>query len=213
MTHIVATSDLHGNLPDTPECDILIIAGDVSPLSFDRDLDQCMNWLDREFRRWLEAQPAKHIVGIAGNHDFVIERRAKAVEDLELPWRYLQDTETTLEGLKVYGLPWVPNLQGWAFYGSPENLKAAYDIVPDDADIVISHGPPRGVAFMDGGHPEWCSDEVNVMLKRVLPRVLICGHIHEGWGKGEFAGVLCYDVSYVDEFYVPQDRFADILID
>jgi Icc-related predicted phosphoesterase len=209
MSKIVATSDLHGNLPDTPECDILLIAGDSTPLSLDREIDRCLYWLDKEFREWLEAQPAKHIVGIAGNHDFVIERRKKDFKELELPWTYLEDTETTVEGVTIYGTPWVPNLKGWAFYGDDRTLRMAYEAVPDGTDIVISHGPPD-LFPMNGGHHEWTSQRVNEMIKRVQPRAVVCGHIHEGFSKRDCEGIPVYNVSYVDEFYVPQDRFGFI---
>lgn len=218
-SRIVATSDLHGHLPDMPECDILIIAGDVCPME-DHDVGYQLNWLDRSFRAWLEAQPAKHIIGIAGNHDFAFEylndaKQAGIKEKaLELPWTYLLDSGTEIEGIKFWGLPWVPNLRGWAFYGDDIQLETSYQSVPKDTDVVISHGPPKGLLdftnHKGGGHVG--SEQALSMLDRVNPKAFVCGHIHEGFGKDVTeAGTDVYNVAYVDEAYIP--RYATVVLD
>lgn len=229
---VVATSDLHGHLPDMPECDILIIAGDVCPdrpgnyLAQDRALWQ-LQWLDTNFRAWLEVQRESidFIVGIAGNHDFGFEylmdsKNSGHVEEGTdpLPWTYLRDSGTEIRTgpdstVKLWGLPWVPNLMSWAFYGDSEKLRQVYEAVPEDTDIVISHGPPKG--FRDwtdnkgGGHVG--AKQALPMLERVQPQALICGHIHEAFGKEIRIKTPIYNVAYVDEFYIP--RYTTVVID
>src|SRR4051794_31800910 len=70
---VVAASDLHGHLPAVPPCDLLLLAGDLCPVS-DHSTSTQAEFLGGPFRDWLETVPAKHVVGIAGNHDFIFER-------------------------------------------------------------------------------------------------------------------------------------------
>lgn len=203
---IVATSDFHGRLPATPPCDLLVIAGDICP-DFGRGAAVAgqLAWLNTTFRDWLVAQPAKAIVGIAGNHDFVFETMERQVEELCLPWIYLRDSLTKVHGLYVYGVPWVPNLSRWAFHLDDAGLDRAFDAVPDFADIVISHGPPLG--YCDHtcaryGDMDVGCDATNRMLARVRPMLLFCGHIHEAFGDAVHpSGTFVYNVSYVNENY------------
>jgi hypothetical protein len=71
---IICTADLHGQLPDIPECDLLLIAGDVCPVE-DHDPTYQRKW-STKFRLWLADEQrvqAERIVWIAGNHDFSLE--------------------------------------------------------------------------------------------------------------------------------------------
>lgn len=215
---ILATSDLHGNLPDVPPCDLLLVGGDVCPI-YDHDLKFQWGWLNADFRYWLK-DIAFHagckIVGIAGNHDFIFEKEPAKVEALNLPWTYLQDSGTEFEGISIYGLPWVPNLPNWAFHANREQLALRYGAVPKGTDIVLSHGPPFGLGdgLGDFTGPRFGSLHVGAksasdMLGRVNPKAFINGHIHEGFGQsthrsqhGKRTNV--YNVSFVDEEYVPR---------
>ena len=53
MTRVVCTADLHENLIDIPECDLLLIAGDIS-FAFKGDLVAKQAFLANEFRDWLD---------------------------------------------------------------------------------------------------------------------------------------------------------------
>ena len=72
MTKICCISDTHGyhkNLT-IPKCDVLVHAGDFS--SGRGSLEQI-----RKFNEWLGTLDAKHIVLIAGNHDFPLQDKAE----------------------------------------------------------------------------------------------------------------------------------------
>jgi len=213
---VLATSDLHGRLPAIEPCDLLIIAGDICPDYNIRDrLDSAVEqgrWLNTVFRRWLADIPATSVIAIAGNHDFVFENEAFVPD---LPWVYLRDEGVSWEGHFIYGLPWVPNLKRWAFYGDSLALRAVYEAVPEYADIVVSHGPPLHVADHVGpqfGDIDVGCIEANMMLHRVKPRAFLCGHIHEeyGWHEHKTTSTPVVNLSHVNTDYEPVNPVVDI---
>jgi Icc-related predicted phosphoesterase len=190
---ILLTSDLHGQLPDTPECDLLIVAGDICPF-WSHDAAYQMGWLKADFSQWLRSRPGNpEIVGVAGNHDFAFERD----RDLgrQLPWHYLKDSTVAIHGTRIYGTPWVPRFAHWAFQASYHQLDRIYDDVPSRTDIVVSHGPARGCCdlTMYGAHAG--SVAALRMIQRIQPSLFVCGHIHEAHGTAERGRTLIVNVA------------------
>ena len=200
---IVAVSDLHGTLPEIPSCDLLLIGGDICPVRNHQVAFQG-EWLDRVFRAWLSQLPARKIVGVAGNHDFVFEQRPDLVPS-DLPWTYLQDSGTEWEGLNIYGTPWQPWFYDWAFNLYEPDLIPKWDLIPAGTDILVLHGPP--FSFGDG-LPEK-NDTVRhtgspSLLRRievVAPKLAIFGHIHEGRGEWQHGATRLANVTILDERY------------
>lgn len=232
---MIATSDLHGFLPDPldiPEADLLIIAGDIAPdhpigmrarygLN-DNGAAYQAEWLDGEFRRWLDRviPRVKRVIAIWGNHDFVGEPNRFGVEPpaLQREVQFLNDETVEIDGVRIHGTPWVPGLPRWAFHGSEEFLQARAESIPSDLDILISHGPPYGTA--DFVAPQFGSLNVGDRalagaLGSLNPKLFICGHIHEQYGQhvDRDSGVPVWNVSYVDENYVPGNAPFIINID
>jgi Icc-related predicted phosphoesterase len=229
MPHVEAISDMHGRLPRAaggypavPPCDVLVIAGDICPDflggtkgHYAKGEVKQANWLNGPFREWLEdvrKHSAHSIVGIAGNHDFVFQTK---VEPPDLPWTYLWDSETAVDGLRFYGVPWCPRLGRWAFYADEKRLKRVYEAVPDFVDCLISHGPPflygdgipPGSPFNTTGQMENVGTaQLTDIIADKRPRVIVSGHIHEARGRYEhYSGTTIYNVAYLTEHYKPYD--------
>lgn len=195
---IAAISDLHGYLPEIPECDVLVVAGDLGPARrwYHKGMSEAKHWLSLDFTRWLNLVPAKHIVGIAGNHDFVAEHHPDLMDSL--PWNYLCDSSVTIEGVKFWGSPYTPPFNNWAFN---DEDPARWDGIPSDVDIVVTHGPPLGIADRTVGGLNVGSSSLKAWMNVWDQQGLhLFGHIHECHGqKGEWWA----NVSYVNERYEP----------
>ncbi len=201
---LAAIADLHGHLPVVPACDVLVIGGDVTP-AHDHAVDHQAAWLDTTFRTWLEAAPAQHIVGIAGNHDFVFERAPEAVP-ADLPWTYLQDTAAEVAGLTFWGSPWTPWFFDWAFNapkGDDEErfLRDLYASVPDAIDVFLTHGPPAGFGDHTSAGMDVGSRAALDVVRSHRPRLALFGHIHEGRGRWTDGPTTLANVAAVDLRY------------
>ncbi len=200
---VVALSDPHGNLPEIPPCDLLLLAGDLCPTT-DHDPRFQARWLNTMFRSWLEQLPAGKIVGIAGNHDFVFERAPDLVPP-DLPWTYLQDVECRWRGLRIWGTPWQPWFYDWAFNGDPELLESKWELIPPDTDVIVVHGPPRGygdgVVRVDGGAENTGCPHLLAKIAEVKPRLVVFGHIHEGRGQWQLGPTTLANVTLLDVAY------------
>lgn len=192
---IVAVSDLHGNKPAIPDGDILIIAGDSLYYGTQRELD--------DFDWWLKKLPHKHKIVIAGNHDFALEDEG-AKKRLEF-CTYLEDEAVEIDGLKIYGAPWTPIFCNWAFMLPPEEIKKKWELIPDDTDILVTHGPPYGIMdTLPDGHVG-CKSLLDRVLE-VRPKCHIFGHIHPEYGVIKDDHTTFINASIVDDALIVRNK-------
>ncbi|MFZ0545685.1 MAG: metallophosphatase domain-containing protein [Candidatus Promineifilaceae bacterium] len=177
-TRIVAISDTHNRHRHLtiPDGDILIHAGDLTDMGDINDV--------RDFNDWLGTLPHEHKLVIAGNHDFCFEKEPDKAESLLTNCTYLLDQAITIRGINFYGSPWQPWFFDWAFNlkRGPE-IKAKWDLIPEDVDVLITHGPPAG--YLDQTYQDQqvgCADLMDA-IHRVRPSFHIFGHIHEAYGR------------------------------
>jgi Icc-related predicted phosphoesterase len=199
MLTVTAMADLHGNLPLVSPCDLLLIGGDLCPHG---GVEVQAAWLDGAFRGWLDRIPAREVVAVAGNHDWIFERAPHLVPPLR--WHYLQDGGVELFGLKIYGTPWQPRFFDWAFNLDEPELAIKFNRIPEGADIVVSHGPPWGfgdLAPRPPGSEHVGSPSLRDRLLAVRPRLSVFGHIHEGRGVYRQDGVVFANATLVNHRY------------
>jgi hypothetical protein len=197
MTTVCATSDLHGFLPTVPPCDLLLIAGDICPVT-SHDINFQHQWLKTRFCDWLKQVPAKHIVGIAGNHDLIFDHGNPPL----LPWVYLEDGWTEIEGLRIYGTPYQSKFGCWPFMRSERELNLLW-MYMGPCDILLSHGPPLGAGDRTNSGEESGMEKLRKKLARLKIPVCVCGHIHEAYGVHQSGKTRVYNVSHVNADYVP----------
>lgn len=204
---IVCISDTHNCNEQiaVPDGDLLIHSGDATVKGTDNEVI--------EFAYWFSRLPHKRKLFIAGNHDWLFEldnRTARFIlSDSNI--FYLQDSAVEIDGLKIYGSPWQPRFFDWAFNlnRGPE-LAEKWAIIPNDIDILITHGPPNGI--LDAVPRSWGIDYTGCeeLRKRVEEiasygrlKLHVFGHIHCGYGVHEEYGVKFVNASTCDEQYDP----------
>jgi Icc-related predicted phosphoesterase len=205
---LVLTSDLHGHLPDVPDCDALLIAGDVCPID-NHDLDHQAYWLRYIFLPWLREAPARQRIFIAGNHDFVFALAPELLADVAWPGIYLEDSGCEWEGVRFWGSPWANELPGWPFTASEEELDRIWRRIDPRTEVLLVHGPPHGYGDMVIG--SYSGDELHVGSRALLDalerlsslRLVVYGHIHESAGAYEHKGLPLFNAALMDVRYNP----------
>ena len=144
--------------------------------------------------------PARTIVGVAGNHEFVGETDPAALRDLD--WHYLQDEGIELDGLTYYGSPWTAAYQDWAFMLDEDALAARWAAIPAGLDVLLLHSPPQGYgdeigAFRIG------SDTLLAAIDERAPRLCVYGHAHDGYGTRQRGGTTLINAAYCGADYKP----------
>lgn len=193
---IACISDLHGELPAIPPCDLLLIAGDVCPIT-NHDTAYQANWLNTTFADWIKQTPVKHRVVVAGNHDFVWGLLPALVEPSP-HYHYLQDRAVELDGVKVWGAPWQPYF--WGVFGLTESeLERKWSLIPDDVDIWVVHGPPKGYGDLTSRGESVGSRSLTDAIAKRKPKLVVVGHIHEAYGDYQLGDTLILNVAHNDE--------------
>lgn len=149
------------------------------------------------------ALPHKHKIFVPGNHDryfelypgpCIQEMKKRGIEALT-PTR----PRTEIEGVTFGGLPFVKDLENWAYNSTEENI-AAYLEHLTRVDVLISHSPPAGV--MDGdGRGHYGLKALRRYVAGYQPKILICGHVHEGYGTKVVHRTHCYNAAMCNANY------------
>ena len=213
MKRITLVSDTHNKhkhvhnngLGDLPGGDILIHAGDISSMGYNHEIT--------EFAKWFNLiDNYDHKIFIAGNHDWgFLERFDKAMEIVNSykTINYLQDDWLQCGNdesmVKIYGTPWQPEFCGWAF-NLPKNgpgLASKWESIPEDTDILVTHGPAFGILDTVGGRrTEHLGCELlKERIAVVKPKIHVCGHIHTGYGYYFNGETHFFNASALNEQY------------
>ena len=143
---------------------------------------------------------------IAGNHDFLFEESpAVADEILEKEGSgiiYLNDSGVELEGLKFWGSPVTPWFYNWAFNRVEDKIDEHWNLIPDDINILITHGPPYlTLDATRSGLRVGCPGLAEKIKNLTELKVHVFGHIHEAHGIVEKDGVIYVNASILDLHY------------
>lgn len=167
---IVAISDTHmGHRKLTLEDgDVLIHCGDLTNIGTIEQLIEVTNWFATTGR-------FKHRLLIPGNHDIKFHEffsSGMVPENIDV----LINKEIIVNGVKFYGTPYTPRFGNWAYMLDSDLMEANVEMIPDDVDVLISHGAPQGI--LDNGLG--CPHLGKRVFKIPTLRHHIFGHIHEG---------------------------------
>lgn len=213
---IVALSDLHGTLPmiDKP-AEIMIIAGDISPLSIQSNIPAMKEWLLNDFVNWIIELPVNQVYLVAGNHDFIFQSLSNSfLLELFLKTRYrliylenecAEYVDKEGDKWNIFGTPYCHIFGNWPFMLENETLKEKLKKIPDNIDILISHDTPFGacdICLELDQHLHRGSVPLRNAILEKSPKTILCGHLHSGNHKGEQLGdSMVYNVSLKNESY------------
>ncbi|MCP3970576.1 MAG: serine/threonine protein phosphatase [Rhodobacteraceae bacterium] len=179
---ILAFSDLHlahdraaAIAAASADADLVIGAGDFCNTR--TGLDEAMNMLG--------GIRAAFVV-VPGNAESVDELHAAAHAGTTV----LHGTFTRIGDLALFGLGYgVPVTPFGDWSCDLTELEAAVMLSQcAAADILVTHSPPRGVADLTSTRLSVGSTAIRDAIKRVQPKLALCGHIHDSWGAGARIG-------------------------
>ncbi|KAL2813446.1 Metallo-dependent phosphatase-like protein [Aspergillus granulosus] len=208
---VVCISDTHNATPPLPPGDILIHAGDLTAHGTFDELQAQLWWLSAQPHTHKIVIAGNHDLILDKECDGKFLTRGEedsVVKQKQLDWgeiRYLHNEAVTLDierslsndsaggqdavprRVKIYGSPLTPEFGRWAFQ-YPAIRDVWTNAVPEDTDILVVHGPPALYGDYDGEKGPTGKFKVKGdgyllrEIRRVQPRLVICGHIHGAFG-------------------------------
>lgn len=191
-------SDTHGFLPEIPPyVDAVIHAGDIAV-----DRGVARNYTE-EIYPWAERLGIP-IYATFGNHDFA-GQQGWVPEGQPDNLHFLVDQEQLISGVKFWFSPWSNLFGNWAFMKTEDGLAERYAQIPEDVEVIVSHGPPKdhGDRIFWDGHYQHVGSVALAERAVQLPnlRYIVTGHIHEARGEYQMGRVKVINASVVDEAY------------
>ena len=207
-----------------PDGDVLIFCGDM-----------CTSGTIGEATRtchFLNALPHKYKIIVPGNHDWpftymdpsiIIPKGMIYLCDDIIHIRQLDQVSLDMStDISIYGMPWTPLFYNWAFM-FPRNgsrLKARVNAIPGDIDILVTHGPPKGIKDAvphydkQGVYTHTTNEGCELLRARVLrtkPKVHVFGHIHDTTGFEYIGGTLYINATICNRKYHPE--YSPVVVD
>ncbi len=198
MVKIVVISDTHNQHAQIklPKGDILIHCGDFTGRGMVHESEHALAWLN------IQAKIFKYVIFIAGNHDFNFDDRVKQFSRLSDNIYYLNDSGIELLGIKFWGSPWTPKFRDWAYMQSDGKLAVKWALIPENTEVLITHGPPYSILDLNIDNIACGSQTLYARIKQ-LPNLKyhLFGHIHEGYGREVIENITFCNCSVLNRWY------------
>lgn len=210
ILHLSDTHGFHESITDLikemileHEPEVIVHSGDF--------MRHAMKSIDfEEFLNWFRKLDVKHKILVPGNHDIFCEAfendydlRRSVVPDSVL---FLINEEVVIDGVKFWGSPYTPEFFDWGFqlYGAD-----GWDLwakIPDDTDVLITHGPQLGVL-------DKLPDGLNVGCPFLAQRIdelkikaHLVGHIHGAYGIHQSNDYVSLNSAILNDDYKPVNK-------
>lgn len=204
MKKILCISDTHSKhyewekkYPIPDDIDIIIHAGDLTNIGLISEFN--------DFIYWLNSLYIKHKIIIAGNHDLGLDddRRYNILDIIRgTNIHYLEDSGVTIEGINFWGSPVTPPFFDWAFMRKPDKIKNHWEIIPENTDVLITHGPAYGILdYVKNDNKFTGCKELLTNIYRIEPKYHIFGHIHNMYGIETRENTTHINASILNDYY------------
>lgn len=211
----ISDTHTHEKMLSIPEnIDWLIFSGDESNYNDARNHNECLDFLE-----WLEKVEIPVKIMIAGNHSFAIEKRLVTKKEIEKRGViYLENSEIVIDGIKIFGTPYTPSFGNWNFMKDRSKMHKVWDVMSKDVDVIISHGPPKGIldlTYDRNNNLEMCGDsniKTRLLKEEFSPSLFCFGHLHNCQDIIN-AGIVKlseYDITFSNGSVVTDGKFGKI---
>ena len=180
------THNLHDEL-QVPEVDLVVHCGDESTHG-----NALKNEPEaRKFFAWYVALDIPTKVFVPGNHSTAIEQALVRAADFP-EVAFLIHDQMEWNGLKIFGSPYTPRFHDWAYMKKRTQLDALWQSIPEDVDILVTHGPPKGVLDVtrdiESKHlvQVGCAALRRHVDYRIQPKIHAFGHLHDEKGVSNY---------------------------
>ena len=181
---ITAVSDLHSRLSILKDFkmnkvngDIFICSGDLTRLGTKDEADKILEYIS--------VLDFKYKIIVFGNHDMFAEKHIDYFKDKYTDIIFLNNEIVEVEGLKIYGTPYVRAFCNWGFQYYTIDERKDLTIPKEDVDIIIAHEPPSELSI---SYLPYGQDIGNMALRSYIEssdnvKYVFCGHVHENGGR------------------------------
>ena len=197
-------SDTHGFHEQEPlePVDILIHAGDAT--NYYNWQKNVAEW--NHFFKWFVDYPAEYKIYVPGNHDTYLYH-VKCQVDLPEKMYILNHQFIEIKGLKIFGSPYTPDFNDWAFMVDRVRMEYVWEDLPEGLDFLITHGPPYSILdSVDDAQPVGCEALLN-KVKEIKPRFHVFGHVHDNGRNGNNGEVYNGTTRFINASQVKDEEF------
>lgn len=198
----VAISDTHDQLKgiDIPDGDVLIHCGDATGIGSVSSVNQ--------FCKDYSQLPHKYKFFTPGNHDWLFYRELPLAKQIckDFGINVLIDAVDDSIGFSIYMSPWTPNFGTWAFMKDEEQLQLIWNDIPNDLDILVTHGPPLNILDWNFLGDHCGSKALHKVVFEKKPKIHIFGHIHEAHGEIVQDNIKFINAALLNDEYKPAFR-------
>jgi len=182
ILHLSDTHNLHRQLTDLPDADIIVHSGDFTMIGTEQETIDFLNWFCD--------LPYRHKIFIAGNHDECLY--GATLSGLDENCHYLCHSSVCIESVNFYGMPM---FVGDAINGKDKRFIQA---IPLDTNVLITHQPPLGILDYDGDYHYGSEEDLWQKVKSVKPKLHLFGHVHANYGTVAHEGIIFSNASMMN---------------
>lgn len=172
------THNKHHTLEVPEDIDCVLFAGDATNY-----YDITKNEVEfNDFVNWYANLDIPKKIFVAGNHDASLKRvyNKDLLRDSGID--YLEHEYHEYNGITFFGSPWTPTFGNWYFTTSRDKIGRKWDMMDTPMDILITHGPPKGMLDLCNrkydGLEQGGDRALLKAVERLQPEQHIFGHIH-----------------------------------